>query len=141
MFPVHLVKLEDMLRPGLKTPSFTPGVPILLLFRQMFLPSGDVQLRMFLLTPTLLHAEPITNAFNVFMLSGDTLLGDSYTRELSRTFVTGPMHPPMTAVSKSLTPTDNLQILSTIRVSSIGSLLGSTCLLESLIVSTCSSDS
>ena len=64
MFPAQLRKLEFVLRLGLKIPLFTPGVPIVLLSPQMFIIYGDVQLRMFLLTPTLLHAKPITNDFN-----------------------------------------------------------------------------
>ena len=47
---------------------------------------------------------------------------------------------PMTAGSKSCL-TDNLRILSIMLLSSFRSLPGSTRLLESLIVSTCSSDS
>ena len=110
MFPVHFEKLEVLPRLGLKTPTLTPGVPILLWFRIVL--SGDVQLRVFLLTPTLLHAKPITNVFNIFVLSGDKLLRESSTRELSRTFVTGPMPPLMTAGLKSPTPNDNLRTLS-----------------------------
>ena len=141
MLPVHLAKLEVLLRLGLKIPSLTPGVPILLWF--LIVLSGDVQLRVFLVTPTHLHAEPTTNAFDVFMLSGDKLLREISTHKFYRKFVTRsfPMPPPMTAGSKSPTPTDNLWNLSTMRVSAIGLLLGSTCVLESLIVSTCSSKS
>ena len=141
MFPVHLAKLEVVLRLGLKTPSFTPGFPILLWFRQIVLLSGDVQLRMFLLSPTLFHVEPIMNAFDVFVLSVHKMLIGSSTREFSRTFVSGPMRPPMTAGSRSPTPTDKLRNMSTMWVSAIGSLLGSTYLMEAFIVSTCSSDS
>ena len=54
MFPVHLAKLEVLPWLGLKTPSLTSGVRILMWFRIVL--SGDVQSRMFLLTPTLLHA-------------------------------------------------------------------------------------
>ena len=106
----------------------------------MFLLSGDVQLRMFLLTPTLFYAKPITNAFDVFMLSRDKMLRGSSTRKFSRIFVTGLMCPLMTkASSKSPTPADKLQILSTMLVSVIVLLLASTFLLESLIVYICSS--
>ena len=140
MFPVHLEKLEILPRHGLKTPSLTPGVPILLWFRIVL--SGGVQLRVFLSTSAILHDDPIMIAFNVFVLSGDKLSRESSTREFSWIFVTRsfPM-TPMTAGLKIMTPTDNLQTLSTMRVSAIGSLLGSTCLLESLIVSYWSSDS
>ena len=139
MFPVHLAKLEILPRLGLKIPSLTPGVPILLWFRIVL--SGGVQLGVFLSTSVILYAEPITIAFDWFMLSGDKLLRESSTRKFSWTFLT--RYFPMTSMKaglKSPTPTDHLQILSTMWVSTIGSLLGSTCLLESLIVSTCSSD-
>ena len=144
MLLVQLHKLEDfvMSRLGLKISSFTPGVPILLLLRQMFLLSGDVQLRMFLLTPALLHCEPITNDFNWFVLRGDKLSRGRSTRKFSRTLVMGLMLPPTTtACSKSPTLTDKLWTVSTIWVSAIGSFLGSTYFLESHIVSTCSSNS
>ena len=72
MFPIPLAELEVVLGLGLRTPSFIPGVPILIWFRIVL--SGDVQLIMFLLTPTLLHAELITNAFAVFVLSRYKLL-------------------------------------------------------------------
>ena len=139
MFPVHLAKLEILPQIGLKTPAFTAGVLILLWSRIVL--SGGVQLfRVFLSTSALLRAEPITIAFDVFMLSGDKLLRESSTHNFSRTFVTRSfLMTPMTAGSKI--PTDNLQILLTMWVSTIGSLLGSTCLLESLIVSTYSSNS
>ena len=140
MFLVHLEKLELIPRIGLKTPTLTPGVPTLLGL-QMFL-SGGVQIfRMFLSTCALFHATPITIAFDGIVLSGDKLFRESYTREFSWTFMTRscPMNP-MTDGPKSCL-TDNLQILSIMRVSSFGSLLGTTCLLESLIVSTCLSDS
>ena len=119
MRPVQICKLEffSKSRIGLKILSFTRGVPIQLLFRRMFLLSGDMQLRMFLLTPKLSRGIS--------------------TRELSRTFLTGLMLPPMkTAGLKIPTLTDMLRTLSTIRVSAIGSFLGSTCLLESLIMYT-----
>ena len=74
-------------------------------------------------------------------LSGDKLFIESSTCEFSRTSVTGPMHPPMTAGSKSPNPTDKFQTLLKMWVSAIGSLLGSTCFLESLIVSACSPES
>ena len=126
---------------GLKTPSCTAGLPTLLWFR-IFLSDGVKLLMVFLSASALLHAEPITIAFNVFMLSRDKLLRESSTREFSWTFVTRsfPM-TPMTADLNSPTPTDNLRILSKMWGFAFGSLLGSTCLLESLIVSTCSFDS
>ena len=140
MFPVHLAKLEILPRIGLKTPLLTPGVSILLWFWIAI--SDGVQLRVFLSTPALFHAKPITNAFNVFVLSGDKLLRESSTRKLSSTFMTWsfPMNH-MTAGSKSPTLTDNFWTLLKMWVSANGSFIGSTCLLESLIVSTCSSDS
>ena len=143
LFPLQLRKLDFVSRPGLKIPSFTPGVPILLIFCRMFLLSGDVQLKMFMLTPTLFHAELITDAFDWFVLSRDKLSRGRSTREFFSTFVTRSflMPPPMMAGSKSPTPTNNLRTMSTMWVYSIGSLLGSTCMLESLIVSTWSSDS
>ena len=144
MLPEQLRKLEVFVvsRLGLKIPAFTPVVPILLLFRRMFLLSGDVQLRIFMLTPIILHCKPIKNAFDWFMLIGDMLSRGISTREFSRNFVTVSMPPPMTtAGTKSTTLTDKLQTMLTMRVSSIGSFLGSFCLLESLIVYLCSSDS
>ena len=73
------------------------GDLIQLVFRRMFLLSGDVQLMMFLLTPTLFHCEP----------------RGSSTLEFSRTSVTGPMIPPMTTAGlKSPTLTDKVQTLS-----------------------------
>ena len=95
MLPVQLRKLEFFVRSrlGLKILSFTPGVPIQLLFCRMFLLFGDVQLRMFLLTPTLFHCNP----------------RGSSTLEFSRTFMTGTMLPPMTtSVSEIPTLTDKV---------------------------------
>ena len=140
MFLVHLAKLELLPRLGLKTPLLNPWVPTLLWFRIVL--SGGVKLfRVFLSTCTMLHAAPITITFDVIFLSGDKLFRESFTRELSWTFVmrSSPM-TPMTAGLKSFL-TDNLRILSIIWVSSFWSLLGSTCLLESLIVSNCLPDS
>ena len=104
--------------------------------------SCNVQLRVFLSTSALLHADPITIAFGVFVLSGDKLLRESTMHKFSWTFLTRsfPMNPLMDG-SKSPTSTDNLRILSTIWVSAFGSLHGSTCWLESIIVSTWLSDS
>ena len=87
MFLDHFVKLELIPRLGLKNSTFTPGVPTLLGFR-MFLLSGVQLLRMFLSTYALLNAAPVTIAFEIIVLSGDKLLGEIFTREFSRKFVT-----------------------------------------------------
>ena len=139
MLPVHLAKLELLPRLGLKTPSFPAWVPILL-WLQIVLSDGVQLLRVFLSTSVIFHANPITITFDVFVLSEDKLLKESSTREFSWIFVMRSFHMTLiTAASKSLT--NNLRILSTMWVSAFGSLLGLTCLLEWLIVSTCLSDS
>ena len=112
MFLDHYMKLELLTRLGLKTYTFTPGVPILLGFR-IFL-SYDVQLsRMLLSNCMLLHAATVTIAFGIIVFSGYKLFRESSTREFSWTFVTRscPM-THMTAGSKMIGLTDNLRILS-----------------------------
>ena len=111
MLLVYLVKLELLPRIGLKTPSLTPGVPNLLGFRVVL--SGGVQnLRVFLSTIALLHAEPITITFDVIVFIGDKIFIESSTRKLYWTFVTRscPM-TQMTDRSKSCL-TDNLRTIS-----------------------------
>ena len=129
----HLVKLEFLLRLELKTSMFTLGVPTLLGLR-IFLSPGVQLFQIFLSTCTLLHAMPVTIAFNLIVLSVNKIFRETSTRELSWTFVTisCPMTPTMAGSKSSLT--DNLRILSKMLISSFGSLLGSTCSPKLLIV-------
>ena len=144
MLCVQLSKLEVVSRLGLNMSLLTPDIPILLWFPTLFLLWSDVHI-VLLLPPKLLHYKPITNVFDWFVLSVDELFIESCSLEFVNTCVTRylfycPMIP-MAAGSRSLTPIDKVQTPSTMWVSFIGLFLGSTCLLESLIVSTCSSDS
>ena len=73
------------------------------------------------INPHNISCRPIMNAFDWFVLSGDNLLRGSSTREFSRTFVIGPMRPPMTMAGLKIpTPTDKLRTLLTMWVSAIG---------------------
>ena len=70
---------------------------------------------MFLLPPTLSYCEPIRNAFDLFVLSGDKLFIESCYLELVKAYVTRSVlsYPmiPMTAVLRGSTPIDKLQTL------------------------------
>ena len=154
MFSVQLSMFEVVSLLGLQTSSFT----ILLWPPLIFILSSDVHI-IFLLLSTDSSCGPITNASDWSMLSRDKFVLKSCSLEFVKKFATMsasmfvslfvmnwvlpcPMIPiPMTSGSRDPTQTDKLQTLSTMWVSFIGYFLASTWLLESLIVSTCSSDS
>ena len=116
MFLDHSAKLEFLPRLGLKTSTLTPGCTANLL---TWAPS---------------HAVSVTISLTL------KIFCEKPSRDLSRKIVTRSF--PMTIVSrtaglKRIGIIDSLQILSIRLVSSYGLPLGSTCLLESRIVSTC----
>ena len=81
MFLENLMKLELLLRLGLKTSRLTSGVPTLLGFR-MFLSTGVKIFQMFLSPFTLLHVAPVTISFEIIVLSGTTLQRGLHSRIL-----------------------------------------------------------
>ena len=156
---VQLSTFEVVSLLGLQISLFSPGVSILLLRSPLlFLLSLDMHI-IFLFLSTDSSCGPITDASDWSVLSQDEFVLNSCLIEFVKTFVTRfvsmfvsplimrwlmpcSMIPIlMTSGLRGPTPTDTLWTLSTMWVSFIGSFLASTCLLESLIVSTCSSKS
>ena len=158
MFSASLSTLE-VVPIALQTSLFTPGVSILLIqLPLIFLLSLDVLMILFVLL-TDSSCGPITSVSDWCKLSWNIFVSKSCLLELVKMSVTMllpmfvlelitpwvmpcPMIPTAMAAGLTLTiPTDRLLIPPTMWVSVIGVLLASTGLLESLIVSTRSSDS
>ena len=79
MFLDHLEKLELLLRLGLKTSTFTPGVLWIAL----------LGIRAAILsTCALLHAASVTISLTIIVWSGFKLSSNRYSRDVSRTLVT-----------------------------------------------------
>ena len=130
IFLNHLVKLELLPRLGLKTSTLTPGLLWIALLgvRTAILSTWEM-----------LHAASVKISLILIVFSGFKLFSERPSRDVSRTLVT--MSCPMTTGSRVIGLIDNFLILSVMWVSNLGSLLGSTCYLESLIVSTWSYNS
>ena len=133
MFLDYLAKLELLTQFGLKTYTLTPGfIRIVLLGLRTLILS----------TCVMLHTASVTISSELIVLRGDKLFSKIFTHNVSWTLLTRScLMNLMTAGSKRIGLTDHLQILSVMLISPFGSLLGSTCLLESILISTCSSDS
>ena len=125
----NFAKLELLLRLGLKTSTLTPGVLCIAL----------LGVRTILSTCALFHAVSMTISFELIVWSSLKLFSERPLRDISIPLV---MRSSLMTTGLKRTGLNNiLQILSILWVSTFGSLLGSTYLLESLILSTWLPDS